>query len=140
MCGLAAMAVGGKTCECFLFFALCRGGKLVLTETLNFIINHLKSIKMNKTLLNFSVDDKNNLVVDIPDRDVAVLSIPDHIWERLLKKDTDPLSLLLAVVVHTLARDLSGGLERDFVDNLKDMVPKYRESYRQQVIQKEKMS
>lgn len=83
-----------------------------------------------KTLLKVAYDEGGNVVVTIPDGDEAVIAVANYIYDNIRKKDRAPLDVLFSVVVHFLAMDLSGNFEKQFVKNIKETTPQYREGYR----------
>lgn len=64
-----------------------------------------------------------------------VTSISRGIIEKMSRGDSRPLEILLAVVVHALAMERTGNLERDFIRNVKRSLPKYRDVYRKMAIE-----
>ena len=84
-----------------------------------------------KILFKVSYNEKGDTVVEMPNSDDAVMALTNHIHSEIRKSNTEPLDLLFSVVVHLLAQDLSGGFEKQFIKNVKDTTPQYREGYRQ---------
>ncbi|MCQ2166405.1 MAG: hypothetical protein MJY49_03100 [Bacteroidales bacterium] len=83
-----------------------------------------------KLLLKVSIDEKGNTVVDIPNKDDACISITNYIWDHITKNDTGPLDTIFSIVVHMLAMNLDKRFEEQFIRNIKDTTPQYREGYR----------
>ena len=83
-----------------------------------------------KELITVSYDENGNTVVSIPDSEEAIIAVSNYIHDNIRKKDTAPLDVLFSVVVHFLAMDLSGNFEKQFIKNIKDTTPQYREGYR----------
>ena len=85
---------------------------------------------MEKThLLRIWRDKEGDVKVDCPNNEEAVLAAAEHIITHLADGDTTPLTILHAVVVHTLASESTGNLERNFLDNLHRSLKEYREIY-----------
>jgi len=82
-----------------------------------------------KIILKMEHDEQGNLVVEIPDTDSAVVAIASHVWDGIRKKDQRPLDILFSVVTHFLAQDISGNIEKQFIKNIKEVVPEYRAQY-----------
>ena len=83
-----------------------------------------------KLVLKVSIDENGNTVVDIPNNDEACMHITNYIWENIRKNDTGPLDVLFSIVVHMLAQNLDMRFEKQFINNLKETTPQYREGYR----------
>ena len=78
----------------------------------------------------FTLDGKN-LKVFCPDKDRAVMAIAGYIGQELFSKNNQgSLDVLLGVIVHVLSMDTSGNLEQEFLENIKEHTPKYREYYK----------
>lgn len=84
-----------------------------------------------KILFKVSYNEKGDTVVEMPNSDDAVMAITNHIHASIRQNNTAPLDVLFSVVVHLLAQDLSGGFEKQFIKNVKETTPQYREGYRQ---------
>ncbi len=75
--------------------------------------------------------DGQTLQVYCPNPDRAVLATASYVVTELMSKaNQKPLDFLLGVVVHVVSMDTSGGLEKAFLENLEENVPKYREMYK----------
>ena len=83
-----------------------------------------------KEIITVAYDENGDTVVNIPDHEQAVLAVSDYIHKKLLEKDQEPLDVLFSIVVHFLAMDLSGNFEKQFIKNIKETTPTYREGYR----------
>lgn len=82
-----------------------------------------------KLILKIEHDEQGNLVVEIPDTDNAVMAVATHVWDGIRKKDQRALDILFSMVTHFLAQDISGNIEKQFIKNLKEVVPEYRAQY-----------
>ena len=83
-----------------------------------------------KELIKVAYDENGNTVVTIPDYDEAVIAVCNYVHDNLRQKNREPLDVLFAIVVHFLAMELSGNFEKQFIKNLKETTPTYREGYR----------
>ena len=83
-----------------------------------------------KELINVSYDENGNTVVTIPNKDEAVIAVCNYIHENIQRKNRLPLDVLFSIVVHFLAMELSGKFEKQFIENIKETTPQYREGYR----------
>ena len=83
-----------------------------------------------KILLKVSYDKDGNTVIEMPDSDEAVIAITNYIHDNIVKRESGPLDVLFSIVVHFLAMDLSGSFEKQFIKNIKETTPQYREGYR----------
>ncbi len=82
----------------------------------------------------------DDAVVHIPDDDLAVMTISDIIWDAMKQNRHRALNLLFSILVHTLARDLSGKLQEEFLENIRKTVPAYRNVYKKMLEQKKNAS
>lgn len=83
----------------------------------------------------FTLDGKE-LKVFCPDKDRAVLALAGHIAHELMANDNqEPLDVLLGVIVHVLSVDTTGNLEKEFLDNIKEHTPTWREYYKKMAAQ-----
>lgn len=69
------------------------------------------------------------ITVDMPDEDQAVTALAGHVITRFSARDMKPLDFLLGVVVHALAMETSGGLEKEFISNIRKHTPVFRKYY-----------
>lgn len=84
-----------------------------------------------KVLLKVSYDKDGNTVIEMPSgSDDAVINIVNYIWDNIRKNNTEPLDVLFSIVVHMLAMNLDMRFEEQFIRNIKDTTPQYREGYR----------
>lgn len=83
-----------------------------------------------KIIIKVAYDEEGNTVVELPNNDEAVIAISNYIHSRLQAKDIAPLEVVFSIVVHFLAMDLSGNFEKQFIKNLKETTPQYRDGYR----------
>lgn len=84
-----------------------------------------------KVLLKVSYDKDGNTVIEMPNgSDDAVINIVNYIWDNIQKNNTEPLDVLFSIVVHMLAMNLDKRFEEQFIRNIKDTTPQYREGYR----------
>ena len=94
---------------------------------------------MRKDILTITQED-DYIDVKIPDRDLAVMTLTDIIWDRVQHRSQMGLDMLFSVVVHTLARDLSGKFQEEFIENIRKTVPTYRNVYKKMREQKKNAS
>ena len=80
-------------------------------------------------ILRIYYDKDGNMQVDCPNMDDAVIAISNHIAVSINRKDLKGLNVLFAIVLHLLAMDTSGNMEKMFLQNLKEKLPKYRANY-----------
>lgn len=84
---------------------------------------------MDKDILTITQED-DYIDVKIPDRDLAVMTLTDIIWDRVQHRSQMGLDMLFSVVVHTLARDLSGKFQEEFIENIRKTIPQYQNAYK----------
>lgn len=84
---------------------------------------------MRKDILTITQED-DYIDVKIPDRDLAVMTLTDIIWDRVQHRSQMGLDMLFSVVVHTLARDLSGKFQEEFIKNIRKTIPQYQNAYK----------
>ena len=83
-----------------------------------------------KIIIKVAYDEKGGIVVEVPNSDEAVIALSNHIHANLQKKEIAPLEFIFSVVVHFLAMDLTGNFEKQFIKNIKETTPQYRDGYR----------
>lgn len=83
---------------------------------------------MKEKLLELTLED-DNISLLVGDEDKVVLTLTDTIRREFVKGNNKPLDILFAVVVHLVAQALTGKFEEDFISNLKETTPQYRENY-----------
>lgn len=85
-----------------------------------------------KTLLTVRKNDKGGVEIALnpAKQNEMVAALSNQIAYQFFKKNQGPLNLLLSVVVNTLAQDTSGGLEKQFIDNVKKFTPEFRQRYK----------
>lgn len=84
-----------------------------------------------EVFLNVFADESGELQAKThKDKNKALLAVADYISTQFfVRRNSDALNLLLGVVAHVVARDKSGNLEREFIDNIKQYTPEMREAY-----------
>ena len=80
-------------------------------------------------ILRIYYNKDGNIQVDCPNMDDAVIAISNHIAVSINRKDLKGLNVLFAIVLHLLAMDTSGNMEKMFLQNLKEKLPAYRAEY-----------
>ena len=83
-----------------------------------------------KIIIKVAYDKDGNTVVEVPNSEEAVIAVANHIQSNLQKKEIGPLEFIFSVVVHFLAMDLTGNFEKQFIKNIKETTPQYRDGYR----------
>ena len=83
---------------------------------------------MKEEVFKISVDGES-FFVECSDKDKTVMAVSDSICRQLESGDKTGLNLLFSSIVHVLARDAHGKFLEDFVQNLRKIVPIYREAY-----------
>jgi len=83
-----------------------------------------------KIIIKVAYDEAGSTIVEVPNGDEAVIAISNYIHANLLEKEIGPLEFIFSVVVHFLAMDISGNFEKQFIRNIKETTPQYREGYR----------
>lgn len=83
-----------------------------------------------KVLLKVAYDENGQTVVNIPDSGEAIFAVCNYVLGNLVQKKREPLDVLFSVVVHFLAMDISGNFEKQFIKNIRETTPTYREGYR----------
>lgn len=86
-----------------------------------------------KQILNVSIDDKENINVVCKDRELAAMVITDYISETAGSGDTSALDMLYSITIHLLARDVHGGFEKEYIENLRREIPNYRKVYKSMI-------
>lgn len=84
-----------------------------------------------EVFLNVFADESGELQVKThKDKNKALLAVADYISTQFfVRRNSDALNMLLGVVAHVVARDKSGNLEREFINNIKQCAPEMREAY-----------
>lgn len=90
----------------------------------------------DKVLLKVTKKARGGTDVECDDLQSAVKALAAHIsYKFFQKRDTQPFNALLSVVIHCLAMETTGKMQRDFVQDIAMNVPKFREDYKRKAEQ-----
>lgn len=80
-------------------------------------------------ILKILFSDDNGYFAEFKNTDDVVMGCADIVTEHLQIGDQTPLSVLFSIIVHVLARETSGGFEKQFIRNVTEQSAIYREHY-----------
>lgn len=73
--------------------------------------------------------DGDTVNVSMSDSEDILHVVTELLVRQMSEGDANGILLLEEIVIHTLAHELSGGLEEDFIKNLREYVPVCRKCY-----------
>ena len=90
---------------------------------------------MTEEILNIEYDnDEGKLTVDCDDSYKAILAITAGVLHQFKNGDRTIINFLFGLMLHVLAAETSGVLQKAFLENINKNIEEYRKEYQQMVL------